>query len=200
MKTIFVCFHSGIKNEEPIIIKVRLNNDAEMKDFMKENGGGMLFNDENTVGNVIDGVRTYDDIVDGSTYYMFNGYFDPVLNNRTRRLVNDRVLEDQLSSALVEHLGGTAHVHRGIKAKDEEGNDKAKFERIVVHEGGEGLPDSVANVLECALSPQLKDLEILLDKVEIFKLDVVPSSSHFSSVETVVPVLGGKMWSEEMIQ
>ncbi len=62
------------------------------------------------------------------------------------------------------------------------------------------MPDSVANVLECAQSPQVKDVEILLDKVELFKLEVVPSSSHFRSVGTVVPVLGGRMWSEEVVQ
>jgi hypothetical protein len=189
-----------MKNGVPKVFKVRLNSNAEMKEFMKENGGGMLSNDENTVAGVIDGARTYDDIVDGSTYYMVNGYYDAVLNYRTRTQVDDKVLEEQLSSALVEHLGGIAHVHRNIKVTGKDRKDKAEFDRIVVHEGGEGVPDSVANVLECAQSPQVKDVEILLDKVEIFKLEVVPSSSHFRSVGTVVPVLGGRMWSEEVIQ
>ena len=148
----------------------------------------------------MDCMQSFDDLVDGSVYYLANGYYDAVLSNRTRAQVEDRVLEEQLSSASVEYLGGIAHVHRNIKVTGKDGKDKAEFDRVVVHEGGEGVPDSVANVLECAQSPQVKDVEILLDKVELFKLEVVPSSSHFRSVVTVVPVLGGRMWSEEAIQ
>ena len=93
-----------------------------MKEFMKENGGGMLSNDENTVAGVIDGARTYDDIVDGSTYYMVNGYYDAVFNNRMRGQVEDRVLEEQVSSAMVNDInkgahGKLAHVHRNVKFK-----------------------------------------------------------------------------------
>ena len=102
MKTIYVCLPSEMKNGIPKVFKVRLNSNAEMKEFMKDNGGGMLSNDENTVAGVIDGARTYDDLVDGATYYMVNGYYDAVFNNRTRAQVEDRVLEEQLSSALVE--------------------------------------------------------------------------------------------------
>ena len=200
MKTMYVCLPSEMKNGVPKIFEVRLNSNAEMKEFIKDNGGGMLSNDKNTVAGVIKGARTYNDIVDGSTYYLVNGYYDAVLNNRTRAQVEDRVLEEQLSSALVEDLGGIAQVYRGLKAKDEQGKNKAEFDRIVVPKGGDGVPDSVANVLECALSPQVKDVQILLDKVELFKLEVVPSSSDFRSVVTVVPVLGGRMWSEEVIQ
>ena len=148
----------------------------------------------------MDCMQSFDDLVDGSVYYLANGYYDAVLSNRTRAQVEDRVLEEQLSSASVEYLGGIAHVHRNIKVTGKDGKDKAEFDRVVVHEGGEDMPDSVANVLECAQSPQVKDVEILLDKVELFKLEVVPSSSHFRSVVTVVPVLGGRMWSEEAIQ
>ena len=199
-KTIYLCLPSEMKNGVPKILKYQWNSTDAMRKSVKNQGGGDLYRDVDSVTGVMDCVQSFDDLVDGSVYYLANGYYDAILSNRTRAQVEDRVLEEQLSSALVEYLGGIAHVHRGIKVKDEQGKDKAEFDRIVVHEGGEDMPDSVANVLECALSPQVKDVEILLDKVELFKLEVVPSSSHFRSVGTVVPVLGGRMWSEEVVR
>jgi hypothetical protein len=189
-----------MKNGDPKIFEVRLNNNDEMKDFMKENGGGMLSNDNNTVAGVIKGARTYDDIVDGSTYFMVNRYYDAVLNSRTRAQVEDRVLEEQVSSAMVNYIGKGAHVHvyRNVKFTDEKGRDIAELDRVVVHERGEGVPD-LAFVVECALSPQVKDVKLLLNKVEVFQ-SRAPSSSDFRSVGPVVAVLGGRMWSEEVIQ
>jgi hypothetical protein len=199
-KTIYLCLPSEMKNGVPKILKYRWNSTDAMRKSVKNQGGGDLYRDVDSVTGVMDCVQSFDDLVDGSVYYLANGYYDAVLSNRTRAQVEDRVLEEQVSSALVEDLGGIAQVYRGLKAKDEQGKDKAEFDRIVVPKGGDGVPDSVANVLECALSPQVKDVQILLDKVELFKLEVVPSSSDFRSVVTVVPVLGGRMWSEEVIQ
>lgn len=189
-----------MKNAVPKILKHQWNSTDAMRKSVKNQGGGDLYRDVDSVTGVMDCVQSFDDLVDGSVYYLANCYYDAVLSDRTRAQVEERVLEEQLSSALVEYHGGIAHVHRNIKVTDKDGKDKAEFDRVVVHEGGEGVPDSVANVLEYAQSPQVKDVEILLDKVELFKLEVVPSSSHFRSVVTVVPVLGGRMWSEEVVQ
>ena len=200
MKTIYVCLPSEMKNGVPKIFEVRLNSNAEMKEFMKENGGGMLSNDNNTVAGVIKGARTYNDIIDGSTYYLVNGYYDAVLNNRTRAQVEDRVLEEQVCSAMVNDIGEGAHVHRNVKFVDPiTKKDIVEIDRAVIHKGGEGVPNSVAYIVECALSPQKNDVNLLEETVDIFNLHA-PSSPHFRSVVEVVPVLGGKMWSEEVIQ
>ena len=172
-----------------------------MRKSVKNQGGGDLYRDVDSVTGVIDCVETYDDLVDGSTYFIVNGYSDAVLNSRTRAQVEDRVLEEQVSLAVVKDIGKGAHVHvhRNVKFTDENGRDEAELDRVVVHKRGEDVPDSVAYVVESALSPQVKDVQLLLDKVKLFQ-SRVPSSSDFCSVGTVVPVLGGRMWSEEVIQ
>ena len=189
-----------MKNEEPAIFEIKLNNDAQMREFLRNNGGGMLSVFDDTVSPVTKGVQTYDALVDGSTYSFYNGYYNAVLNNKTRAQVEDRVLEEQVSSAMVNDIGKGAHVHRNVKFTDKTTKkDIVELDRIVVHDGGEDVPDSVVYVMECALSPQVKDVNLLLDKVEAFQLHA-PSSSHFHSIRTIVPVLGGRMWSQEVLQ
>ena len=177
-----------------------LNSTDAMRKAVKRQGGGDLYRNIDDVTGVIDCVQTFDDLVDGSIYYLFNDYYGAVVKYKTRTQAEDRVLEEQHSLALVNHAGGNSHVHRNIKFKDENNKDIAEFDRIlVVHKGGEDVPRSVVYVLESATSPQVKDAKILLDKVGLFKLHA-PSSPHFRSVETVIPVLGGKIWSDEVIQ
>lgn len=196
LKTIYLCLPS---ERIPKILKHRWNSTDAMIECVARHGGGDLYHDVDNVTGVIDCVQSFDDLVDGSVYYLVNSFYDTVVNNRTRAQVESRVLEEQLSMALVEHLGGIAHVHRNLKFMDEHSKDTIEFDRIVIHEGADDVPDSVVNVLEFALSPQVEDVKLLLDKVEMFKLHA-PFSSHFRSVGTVVPVLGGKMWSDEVIQ
>ena len=154
---------------------------------------------DDTVTPLAKGVQTYDALVDGSTYCVYNGYYNAVLNSKTRAQVEDRVLEEQVSSAVVKDIGKGAHVHvyRNVKFTDEKTKkDLAELDRVVVDES---VPVPVAYVVESAFSPQVKDVQLLLDKVELFR-SRAPSSSDFRSVGTAVPVLGGRMWSEEVIQ
>ena len=177
-----------------------MSSTDEMIQFVERHGGGVLYRDVDSVTGVIKCVQEFDDLVDDYVYYLFNDYYNDVLDNSARARVEDRVLEDQLSLALVDYLGGNAKVHRNIKFMDEKRKDFVEFDRVVVvHGGGEDVSDSVANVLECSLSPQVKDVQQLLDKVEVFKLHV-PTTTQFRSVGTIVPVLGGRMWSKEVIQ
>ena len=200
-KTIYVCLPSVTKNEEPVIFKIQLNDDAQMEKFLKNNGGGMLTIVDDTISPAAEVVQTYDALIDGSTYCFYNGYYNAVLTNKTRAQVEDRVLEAQISSAMMNDISKgahfSAHVHRNVKFTDEKTKrDVIELDRVVVvHEGGEDVPYSVAYVVECALSPQVKDVKLLLDKVVVFQSHT-PSSPHFRSVGMIVPVLGGRMWSE----
>ena len=128
-KTIFVCLPSDVKNELPEILEMQLNDDAQLEKFLKSIGGGMLsILDgaivDDAVTPLIKGVQSYDALVDGSTYCVYNGYYKAVLNSRTRAQVEDRVLEEQISSAMVNDIGKGAHVpthvHRNVKLTDEE--------------------------------------------------------------------------------
>ena len=205
-KTVTVFLPSEVKNERPMDCKLRVKDDAQLEKFLKSNGRGWLTIVNDTISSDAVVVQTYDDLVDGSTYYFCNGHYNAVRNSQTRAQVEDKVLEEQVSLAMVNDLGKGAHgkgahVHRNVKLVDEKTKqDIAELDRVVVvHEGGEDVPDSVAYVIECALSPQVKDVKLLLDKMEVFRLHT-NSSSHFRSVGKIVPVLAGKMWSEEVIQ
>ena len=183
------------------MFELQFNDDSQLREFFKENGGGMLSIVDDTVSPTAKGVRTYDALVHGSIYCLHNGYYTAVLNGRTRAQVEASVLESQVALAMVNDIGNGAHVHPNVKFVDKKTKkDIAEIDSVVVvHVGGEDVPDSVAYVIECALSPQVKDVKLLLDKVEVFQLHA-PSLPHFRSVETIVPVLGGKMWSDEAIQ
>ena len=171
-----------------------------MRKAVKPLGGGVLYRDIDVATGVIECVQDFEDLEDGSIYYLLNDYYDTIRSHITHTQVEHSVLEKKLSMALVNHAGGNSHVHRNIKFKGENGKDIAEIDRIVVvHKGGEDEPHSVVYVLESATSPQVKDAKILLDKVEVFKFHA-PSSPHFRSVGSVIPVLGGKIWSDEVIQ
>ena len=171
-----------------------------MRKSVKPLGGGFLYRNIDDVTGVVKCVQEFEDLEDGSIYYLYNDYYSSNVKYKTRTQAEDRVLEEKHSMALVNHAGGNSHVHRNIKFKDENGKDIAEIDRIVVvHKGGEDVPNSVAYVLESATSPQVKDAKILLDKVDFFNIHA-PSLPHFRSVGSVVPVLGGKIWSDEVIQ
>ena len=168
-----------------------------MRKSVKPLGGGVLYRDIDDVTRVIECVQDFEDLEDGSIYYLFNCHYDTVRSHITHTQVEHRVLEEKLSMALLNHAGGNSYVHRNIKFKDENGFEIDGI--VVIHKGGEDEPHSVAYVLESATSPQVKDAKILLDNVKVFKFHAL-SSPHFRSVGSVIPVLGGKIWSDEVIQ
>ena len=193
-KTVYFSVQSAVKNAEPIVYDVDVENQAEMDVVLDSHRYGFLIIDD-TVPPL---PKTYDELIDGSTYCLPNGQAVP--SARTRAQVQYRVLEHQVSLAMVNFIGRGAHVHRNVKFTDEETKkDLVELDIIVVHEGGEDVPDSVVYVIECELSPQVKDVDLLLDKVEVFRLHA-PSSLQFRSVGKIVPILAGKMWSDEVIQ
>ena len=156
---------------------------------------------DDTTSSVPELVQTYDALVDGATYSFSNEHFKAVRNRRARAQVEDRVLEEQVSLAMLSDIGEGAHVHRNLKFVDEKTKkDIAELDRVlVVHQGGENVKNSKAFVIEIALSPQPKDVKLLEVTVDKF-IQHAPFSPHFRSVVEVVPVLGGKMWSEDVIQ
>ena len=184
------------------MFELQFNDDSQLREFFKENGGGMLIiTDDDTVTLKAKGVRTYDALVHGSIYCLDNGHYTAVRNRKTRTQVEAKVLEEQAGLAMVNDIDEGAQVHRNVKIVDiKTKKDISELDMVVVvHEGGDDVPDLVAYVIECALSPQVKDVKLLLDKVEVFRLHA-PSLPHFRSVGTIFPVLGGKMWSDEAIQ
>ena len=181
-------------------MKQRWKSDLEMTHFINGHGGGDLCRDVDSDTFVIDSVESLDELVDGSTYYLVNFYQYAVPNSITMNNILHRVLESQVSSTLVNAIGEGAHVHRNVKFTDEQTQKVlAELNRVIVHKGGEDVPDSEVYVMEYDLSPQIRDVNRLLDMVEVFRLHA-PTSAHFRSVGKIVPVLGGKIWSEEVIR
>jgi hypothetical protein len=172
-----------------------------MRNAVKSLGGGVLYRKIDDKTRVIKGVNDFEELEDGSIYYLLNCYYDAARTHKTHIQAENRVLEEKHFMTLENHTGGNSKIiHRNLKFKDDNDKDIAEIDGIVaLQNGGENVPHSVAYVLESTFSPQVADVEILLDKVNVFKLHA-PSSPHFRSVGSVVPVLGGKIWSDEVIQ
>eukprot|EP01033_Poteriospumella_lacustris_P011538 gene11538-8221_t len=68
----------------------------------------------------------------------------------------------------------------------------------VVHLGDEGVVTSTAYIVEAAYSPQENEVKVLSDKVEKFK-QLAASHPHFKAVNSVIPVLAGRHWSQRTV-
>jgi hypothetical protein len=198
-KTVYVVLPPEVRNGEPELVKISLTSEKDLREFMKDLGGGCLYNGMDLTGTKILSKR-FEDISSGITYGIVGGRYGTISDKKTRSQVEDRILEHQIALAVANYVGDGAHVHRNMEIIDETTNQVvAEVNGIIIHKGGENIPHSVAHVAECAFSPQLYDIERLLEKVQKFER-YAPSSSHFSTVTSFVPVLGGKNWSEEVIQ
>jgi hypothetical protein len=95
--------------------------------------------------------------------------------------------------------GIVAHIHQNVKFTNPvSGKDAVEIDAVVLHVGGENVAGSSAYLLECALSPQAKDVQIIQKKLEVFNA-YAKTSRHFSTVNNVVPVLAGRNWSAEIV-
>lgn len=192
---------SEIKNGVPKIVKTSVSSNTELDKFLKKLGGGVLSTFEDRSVGMVSVEKKYDDVVDGSMYFLFDRNFDAALNLRVfRSQVEDRIVEEEVTLALVKDIGEGTHVHRNVKFMDRSTKkDIAEINNVVIQKGVDNVSNSVAYIVEYALSPQKKDVQRLLDTLDVFKTHA-HSSPHFISVMEVVPVLGGKMWSEEVVQ
>ncbi len=172
-----------------------LRTNQDLKELMKELGGGVLCRN---CGKRLR--RTIEELDDKGVYVIVGGTYGTMMTKRARQQVEDKVLELEAALAVQKYLKKQhkidSHIHQNVKFT-ESGQDKLEIDAIVMHTSCEDAGSS-AYLIECALSPQVHDIEKLHTKVGRFKT-YANTLPLFSSVDKVIPVLAGRNWSRETI-
>jgi hypothetical protein len=167
---------------KPKIVKYLFKTTPDLEKFLNRNKPGTLIPvDEERHGN--QAVLEVDDIDPQVTYTLFSRH-----DSKKRHRVEDMVLEYETSMAVKEELGLAAHLHSNYKFMQGL-KTLAEIDGIVVHDGGTEVA-----VVECALSPQPEEVDVLLRKIKLFN-EHKAEDPHFANVSRVIPVLAGKNWS-----
>ena len=175
-------------------LEMWFTSDDDLKAFSRSNRGCVLLNHDRTKQ------LSYEDLKENSTYTVGGAYFVAISNELKRNQVEDKVLEFEAGTAVKNLLGSSCHLHFNVKFTNEvTKKDILELDSVVVHAGGENIQDSEAYVIECQLRPPLAKVQKLLKNVELFK-QLAPTHPHFKSVTKFVPVLGGRLWDNEIIK
>ena len=83
---------------EPCELVVAVSNDAELKELLRDNGGGNLVKEGELQPKR---VERFKDIADGATYTLIGGLNDAVRRHRTWTQVSDKVLEHEAVKAVL---------------------------------------------------------------------------------------------------
>jgi hypothetical protein len=151
---------------------------------------------ERDVEKNVDRILSYGQIRDGGVYAAGGGYFRSLLEDRHVRQVETKVFEHEASLAVLNEVGCGCHLHENVII-EHHGQSK-EIDGIILHQGGQNVPNSTAYIVEAQITPPLSIVKKLMDKVELFR-DYRYHSPHFSSVSTVVPVLAGRKWDKNVV-
>jgi hypothetical protein len=114
-----------------------------------------------------------------------------------RHQVDDKVLELECGLAVKRSLGNDAHLHTNFITQKNDGNVGMEIDGLVVHSGGEKVPNSQVYFIECGYNPNLSKVKKTLDRMENFK-DLAKNYIHFKPATKFFPVFGAKLFSSEV--
>ena len=189
-KQLTVVFPPLEKYDKPKSLVITIHNSEEWKDFVR-NEHGRVEKDGRIVNN-------YEELEDGYIYVMGGDWRDAMQNDKKHRQTECKVLEAEAGASVQRELGGNAHRHMNVIFEDKKKNVLMEVDSVVVHVGGQDVANSAAYVVEAAQSPQPREVDVLLRKVERFK-KLAPTNVHFKSCRTFVPVLAGRNWPTETL-
>lgn len=176
-------------------IHYKIKNQASLDSIMRQIKGHL------SVGG-LEALLEFSELQDGCTYQVISAHWTAIASGVKRNQIEDKVLEANSCLAVANPLSkeNNFHLHSNVKFQKSNGQDEVVIDGVVVHTGGENTPSSSAYIISCTLSPQPKDIDSVLQQVELFKKHS-PHHSHFKSVASnrVYPVLAGKFWSDVTI-
>ena len=124
---------------------------------------------------------------------------DAMRNDKKDRQTEAKVLEVEAGGSVQRELGGNAHRHMNVIMMNDKNEILMDVDSVVVHVGGQDVANSAAYVVEAAQSPQPREVDVLLRKVERFK-KLTPTNVHFKkSCRTFVPMLADRNWPNETL-
>ena len=183
------------KHDEDTRLETTFRSDADLESFSWRQGGGFI------VRLMADGdleVMRFKDLVAGETYFFTRlGVGMSNMEGQLRRKAA-HTLEVEATQAVAAEVRGNAHVHYNVIHVSDDKKDIFKLDGAVVLRGGETEPDSVAYVVEKALEPDVRKVDRALRELQRFK-DHAKDMQHFKTVKTFVSVLGGRVWSKDVI-
>ena len=183
-KHITVIFPALEKYESPEEKKYTFETKQDYRDFCNIEKGALFDGDSS---------MSFNNLKSGAVYLMGGGFRKSILTDTNRRQAEAKVLEVECGLATQRTAGGDAHIHSGVMFKGADGKDVMELDNVLVHSLKENIPNATAYIVECTYSPQQKEVDILLNKVETFK-KLAPANEHFRNCTKFVPVLGGRNW------
>jgi hypothetical protein len=180
------------KHDSPSVKNLSFLSAEDFKEYCRSERGILESEDGQSITN-------FSQLVDGGVYQMGGQFRNSALSDTSRRQADSKVLEVECGLAAERACGGDAHTHNGVIFTDENGASVMELDSVVVHSAREGTPGATALIVECSYSPQPKEVDILLKKVEKFK-ELAPTDPHFRNCTLFVPVLGGRNWSLDTLK
>lgn len=140
-------------------------------------------------GDFKNSVEAFEDLQENVVYVGRGPFYQSIMDERTHRQVEAKVLEIEVGLAVKNSIGECCHLHMNYSF-----NNEVEIDGIVVHDGGEDVDNSVAYIIECGYNPDPKKINEVYKKVEKF-YKYAKFDQHFRSVKTVVPVFGARLFS-----
>jgi hypothetical protein len=188
VKRVYVIFPAVEKNEVPRKNLVTFESDADIHKFNRVHHGSLSHANTGVVMNLAN-------FIDDEVYTFIGGFYEANRSRQRRGQEDDKVFEHVAGLTVKNEVGAGAHMHANVIYPP---TGDAQFEiDCVIHDGHETV-SSTAYVVESSNSPQVREVDILLKKVEKFKASA-HDMPHFKSVKTFIPVLAGRLWPKETI-
>jgi hypothetical protein len=193
-KTVDIVFPAPSKSENPITKTLAFGRRDDFARYCSIEKVSLFDPSINTV------VLAYELLVPGRLYFADSARITAQRqrDHRTFEQLQAESINLERSTAMAVKLclDADARIHQNIKVESN-GRAAAQYNAVVVH--GKADEEKTAYIVESARSPQPKDVERLLEKVETFKA-WAPSSELFKTVTQFVPILGGQIFSDATIQ
>lgn len=182
-KTITLTFPAP-KGEEMLIYEVTVDDQESFKDQMFLNKCTFFKS-----GDLTAAVTKFEDLQENVVYVGVSPWSNAIMDERTHRQVEAKVLEVEVGLAVKNAIGARSHIHMNYKFSNE-----VEIDGIVVHDGGETVDDSVAYIIECGYNPNVPKVDQIFKKMETFK-KFAPMDQHFRKVKSIVPIFGARLFS-----
>lgn len=188
VKTITVITPPLDKHDVAEVETLSLQSNAELTAYKKESHGSLYFG-----ANLDQLVMRIQQLSDGDVCRLGGKFFDSFANKRQHEQVSAKVLEIEAALCVERDVGPGAHRHNNYIFYNDKNIPILEIDGIIVHVGGERVANSTAYIVECSSSPQLSEVEKLLEKVKKFECEA-KTDKHFSACTNFIPVLGGRHW------
>jgi len=136
----------------------------------------------------------FDELEEGGIYSFGGEFYKALMSDKVHRQVDAKVLEEETTKSVQLYAGKQSHRHFNYEF---EVNGRSRQIDGIVHVGDQDVSNSTVFIIEAQINPPETKIDQLLTAVNMFNAHI-PSSVHFKTVTSVIPVLGAKTMSENV--